>query len=175
MYSLFIIHIFLDHLQFALTIYIYIYMCVCVNRQIFWSLQATVFKCPILSFHSTDMKMCSHTLTVTNILSFNRSQTHTDSRLTRKHTPTHKPTATHSFHSSRPLFHLSTRWLWNPQKYTPTLNAAHAELRHRFSDDRPLTHTGWGKPDTVTSAPCSEGSRQDYTAWSSDVPCDSFL
>ncbi len=72
-------------------IYIYIYIYVCVNRQIFWSLQATVFKCPILPFHSTDMKMCSHTLTVTNILSFNRSQTHTDSRLTRKHphTQTH--------------------------------------------------------------------------------------
>ncbi len=94
-------------------IYIYIYMCVCVcvNRQIFWSLQATVFKCPILPFHSTDMKLCSHTLTLTNTHRFNRSQTHTDSRLTRKHTPTHKPTATHSFHSSRPLFHLSTRWL----------------------------------------------------------------
>lgn len=71
--------------------------------------------------------MCSHTLTATNILSLKRSQTQTDSRLTRNDTHTHKPTATHSFHSSHPRFHLSTLWLWNPEKHTPTLNTAHAD------------------------------------------------
>lgn len=61
-------------------------------------------------------------------------------------TPTHinPQPPTHSIHP----VHAST----SPHEHTPTLNAAHAELRHRFSDGRPLTHTGWGKPDTVTSA-----------------------
>lgn len=74
---------------------------------------------------------CALTHSQSQTYSISSGPKHTDSHLTWNDTHTHKPTATHSLHSSRPRFHLSTHWLWNSEKHTPTLNAAPAQIQRR--------------------------------------------